>query len=340
MSATTGRRSWQPVDLGPVLAGNWKPPEPTVGRRIDGKGLFYPGRCHTVISETEGGKTWLALSAALDEMQAGNHVVYLDFEDDEGGVAGRLLTLGCSPDKIRKQFHYIRPESKMDQDDLNDLRDTITTHAPTLGVIDGVTESMTMHGLNPLDNADCATFGRLLPSWIASLGAAVASLDHVVKDREGRGRYAIGGVHKLNGLNGAGFILENRQPFGIGITGRSTVKISKDRPGQLRRNALPSGGGLHWYGDLVLESKDEDLAEVSVHPPIERDENFRPTIYMQRIADAITREGSIQSKRQLESLVRGKAETKREALDWLIQDGYVTAKAPFTMIQPYTGGKK
>ena len=64
----------------------------------------------TVSSESEGGKTWFALSAVLDEMNRGNHVVYLDFEDDEGGIVGRLLCLGANRDAISDKFHYLRPE--------------------------------------------------------------------------------------------------------------------------------------------------------------------------------------------------------------------------------------
>ena len=246
-------RPWQPVDLGAVLDGTYQPPQPTVGRREDGTGMLYPGRAHTVVSETEGGKTWLALSWALDEMNAGHHVVYIDFEDDEGGVVGRLLLLGAHRDLIRAQFHYLRPEmaigTGINRDDLDRV---LSAYEPTLGVIDGITEAMTVHGLNPLDNADAATFGRLLPKRITEAGAACASLDHVTKAAEGRGRYALGAVHKLNALNGAAYLLENRTPFGVGLTGRSTIRIAKDRPGQLRRNALPSTGGSYWFGDLVL----------------------------------------------------------------------------------------
>ena len=39
--------------------------------------------------------------------------------------------------------------------------------------------------------------------------------------REHRGRYAIGGVPQLNGLDGAAYTMEAREPFGIGITGRA-----------------------------------------------------------------------------------------------------------------------
>lgn len=74
---------------------------------------------------------------------------------------------------------------------------------------------MALHGMEMTDNTDVAKFGKLLPRQIAAAGPAVVSLDHVVKNREARSRYAIGGVHKMNGLNGAAYTLENRQPFGI-----------------------------------------------------------------------------------------------------------------------------
>ncbi len=90
----SARRTWAPVDLSDVLDGRYEPPRPTVGARADGAGLFYPGRMHTISSESEGGKTWLALAAAQHELHNGNAVIYLDFEDDEGGVVGRLLALG------------------------------------------------------------------------------------------------------------------------------------------------------------------------------------------------------------------------------------------------------
>lgn len=329
-------RTWRPVDLTTVLDGTWKPPEPTVGMRDDGKGLLYPGKCHTVTSETEGGKTWFALCIALDEMHAGNHVLYIDFEDDEGGVVGRLLTLGAKRETIAQHFHYLRPESPLGSGiHFDDLRETVLTYHPTLDIIDGITEAMTVHGLDPLNNKEAALFGHILPRKLARAGAAVASLDHVVKDKEGRGRYAIGAVHKLNALDGAAYTLENRNPFGIGITGRSTIRIAKDRPGQLRKNALPSDM-LHWYGDLVLKSEGEEFAEISITPPHEKDENFRPTIYMDRVAQAITKHGSIPSKNSLEKAVSGRAETVRSALEYLILDGYVTPRAPYTLIKPYT----
>lgn len=329
------QRSWQPVDLTAVLDGTYQPPQPTVGRRTDKAGLFYPGKCHVVVSETEAGKTWLVLSAAIDEMSDGNHVVYIDFEDDEGGVVGRLLILGVHPDVIRERFHYLRPSDQLGTGiHRDDLHRVLIEHTPTLAVLDGITEAMTMHGLNPLDNADAAKFGRMLPRYIAGCGAASVSCDHVTKDREGRGRYALGAVHKLNGLDGAQYTLESRTPFGIGLTGRSTIKVAKDRPGQLRKHGLPSSAGMVWYGDLVLDSHGDSFAEVSIEPPTERSEDFRPTVLMARIAAVLEQKGG-QAARTIEQTVTGNTASKRQALAFLRLDGYVSEKSPHELLKAY-----
>lgn len=334
--ARSTRRSWTPVDLDDVLSGTYQAPRATVGARDDGAGLFYPGRVHSVSSESEGGKTWMALAAALRELEAGHAVAYLDFEDDEGGVVGRLLTLGADRAAIRERFAYLRPEDSIDAlGNRDDLAQALGDLRPTLAILDGVTEAMSLHGLEMKDNTDVARFGQMLPRWIADRGPATVALDHVTKDKDSRGRYSIGGVHKLNGLNGAAYLLDNRQPFGIGVTGRSTVRIAKDRPGQLRRQALPGGPEqLHWFADLVLTSHSEKVATVELAPPTARAENFRPTALMAKVAAALGQHGSL-SQRRILTAVGGKRDTAIAALNFLILDGYVTEATPHELIKPY-----
>lgn len=198
-----------------------------------------------------------------------------------------------------------------------------------------------MHGLNPLDNKDAAVFGRAVPRYIAEHGAATVCLDHVTKSPDGRGRYAIGAVHKLNGLNGAAYLLENRVPFGVGLTGRSTVLIAKDRPGQLRRHTVRTSGERHWFGDLTLESKDETFVVPAIEAPTEQGDQFRPTVYMHRVSEAMSKAGRPLKKGEIEDRVQGKAETKRLALATLIDEGYVTLKTGdhnsliHTLVKPF-----
>ncbi|MEU9068317.1 AAA family ATPase [Streptomyces sp. NPDC048306] len=335
--------TWRPRDLEDVLDGTYKPPLPSVGHREDGIGLFYAGRMHSIVGESEGGKTWFALMAVAAELAAGNAVVFIDFEDDAPGVVGRLLALGADRQHIRERFAYIRPEDPLTMGfNRQEIGQAMHDLRPTFVPVDGVTEGMAMHGMELKDNTDVAKFGRLLLRPIAEFGAAVATLDHVVKDKDGRGRYAIGGVHKLNGINGAMYILENRKPFGVGLTGRTTVRIAKDRPGQLRRHALPHTSGLHWFADFVLKSHDETFAEAALYKPIEDTGPFRPTAVMKKVADALTTAHEPLGVRGVQDRVGGGKETVRTALARLVDEGYVTVTSGprgaqlHSMAKPFT----
>ncbi|MEU1302819.1 AAA family ATPase [Streptomyces shenzhenensis] len=324
-------RTWGAQDLRSVLDGSYKPPQPTVGRRDDGVGLFYPGRMNSVASESEAGKTWLALIACLQEINDGNHVLYLDFEDDAGGVVGRLLCLGANPADVLERFHYVRPENSPSDIDLIDLA-MVLEYSPTLAIVDGVTEGMSLFGLELKDNTDVAKFGRQLLRPLMNSGAAVVTLDHVVKSSENRGRYSIGGVHKLNGLNGVMYMLENRRPFGIGVTGKSTIRVAKDRPGQIRKNGLSHSSGMHWYADLVVKSETQEYAEAHLYAPVQRDEEDREADEEQRRLNALKRKvlEALAGAREplpgkgIEDRVSGRAVDIRQAVAALVDEGRIT----------------
>ena len=318
------RRSWRPVDIAAVLDGSYETPQPSVGRRTDGAGVLYPRRVHSIAGEPEGGKTFFLQCMILSELQAGNSALVVDFEDDEGGFVGRLLTLGANPQHLRDRFAYVRPDAPIGAPgNRDDLDQALGDLRPTLAGLDGVTEAMSMHGLEIKDNGDIAKFDRLLARRIADTGPATVKLDHVTKDREGRGRFAIGAQHKLAGLNGAAYILENRKPFGVGVTGHSGVFIAKDRPGQLRRHALPSGAGLHWFADLTVDSNPAGFTEATLTAPEPRTESFRPTVLMGRVSDVLLKAPEPLSLRGILDRVKGRDADKRTAVAALTDDGYI-----------------
>ncbi|MEV6174904.1 AAA family ATPase [Streptomyces sp. NPDC051954] len=326
-------RTWAAQDLRSVLDGSYRPPQPSVGRRDDGVGLFYPGRMNSVASESEAGKTWFALIACLQEINDGNHVLYLDFEDDAGGVVGRLLCLGAHPDDVLERFHYVRPENQPSDIDLIDLA-MVLEHNPTLAIVDGVTEGMSLFGLELKDNTDVAKFGRQLLRPLMNSGAAVVTLDHVVKSAENRGRYSIGGVHKLNGLNGVMYMLENHRPFGIGVTGKSIIRVAKDRPGQIRKNGLPHSSGMHWYADLVVKSESAEFAEAHLYAPRVRDEEDREADEDQKrvnklrakVLEALAGARAPLPGKGIEDRVNGRAVDVRRAVAALVDAGRIVAE--------------
>ncbi|MFJ9538766.1 AAA family ATPase [Streptomyces sp. NPDC101225] len=322
------RSSWEAVDLTAILDGTAEPILPTVGHRTDGVGLFYPGRTHWVAAESESGKTWFALHACRQEIDRGNSVVYVDFEDDAAGVVGRLLVLGANPADVAARFLYVRPERKPTDIDAAAFVEQLRHARPTLAVIDGVTEAMSVFGLDPLKLDDIPAFTQRLIRPMVQAGAAVVALDHVVKASDNRGRYAIGSAHKLNGLNGAMYVLEVKTPISIGMTGRTRVRISKDRPAQLRRHALPGrSGSLAWFADLVVESHDERHATVRLYPPAEHKEEDARTGKLQGLQGAVLK--ALQnapeplSGRAVHAVVGGNTAACRSVLAALVDAGMV-----------------
>lgn len=249
------QNSWLPMDVAAVLDGTHQPLQPTVCRREgEGLALFYPGKSHALIAESEAGKTWLALFAAKQEVEQQHHVYFYDFEDDEGGVLSRLQDMDTDVNALRTHFHYVRPDEP--------LRDEVRVAwqaehervRPTLVIVDGVTEVMTQHGWGQNDNADVAAFYRLILRPMADLGAAVVALDHLPKyDEKQRG--AIGGVHKLNGIDGAVYRLKSVKEIVPGRLGLSSVTVDTDRPGQVKREQTPGKR----IADLIVDCEGDDL---------------------------------------------------------------------------------
>jgi hypothetical protein len=243
--------SWTPVDL--AAAFDAEPERPTMLVRTDGAALFYPGRLHAVFSEPEAGKSWLVLAAAAERLALGERVVYLDFEDSPAAIVRRLLGLGVERDRIESGFVYVSPTDPLSATARRDL-DAALADGCSLAVVDGVTEAMVGAGLDPDKNADVARWMRDLPAILAATGAAVVLVDHVAKDRTTRGRWAIGGQHKLATIDVA-YSLDVLRPFAPGQTGTAKITISKDKIGGVR--AAAAGGRV--AGEFVLVSEGDDV---------------------------------------------------------------------------------
>lgn len=244
--------SWLPVDLGPYLRGEITRPTPVVGMaRTDGLQLLYPGKENAVIGEMECGKSWYALGCAAAEITAGRHVVYVHFEEsDPSDTVERLLALGITGGDMLARFRFVGPERPVTFDALDALLDP----APSLVILDGVNEAMSLHNVDIMSPDGSAVFRRRLVKPCTKAGAAVLSCDHVAKDPDRRGRGPLGSVHKGNAISGTLIVLENVDPFGRGARGASHVFVTKDRPGHLRHHGKPGKvPGKTYLGVLVVD---------------------------------------------------------------------------------------
>lgn len=330
LTTTAKTTSWAPVDIGPILDGDITTPRATLMRRRDGKLLLYPAAVHSISGEPGCGKTWAALIAGAQEIEDGNPILYIDFEDRAESLVGRLLALGIPADSLRANLRYTRPGEPLNPTARADLEASLTD--VNLVIVDGVTEAMTLHSLSLMDNEDVARWLALIPNAIANAGPAVVQIDHVVKNSETRGRYAIGGQHKLAGITGVAYKAIAVRSFGKGCKGISRLVVDKDKHGdvgptgatvaELTLDATHPDGSVYGW----LDTPGSDLGDDGV---------WRPTGIMHRVADFLAKSPGT-TKNGIEGAVQGKREHVRSALQALILDGYVrTEQGPRGAVNHY-----
>ncbi len=256
------RSSWSPVDLETTLAGEISESPPTILRRTDGVGLLYAGKVHALYGEPETGKSWLGLIAIAEVIREGRFAVFLDLEDSPSAAATRLRALRVPDDEIAERLLYLRPFEALDAEGREALR-AICSLAPAVVVMDAMNDVVALHGLDPNASEDIAKLNTWLLRPFAEVGAAVVVIDHVVKRRDDRGRFAFGSQHRLAIIDGAAFAIDAVTPFGRGRQGRARIRLTKDRSGFLRTLAQHGDEAL---AELVIRSVGDDQVEAELRP--------------------------------------------------------------------------
>ncbi|WP_231987007.1 ATP-binding protein [Mycobacterium sp. E1386] len=302
--------TWQPIDLGPYLRGEITPPQPTIGiARDDGQRCVYAGREHAVVGETESGKTWFCLLCAAAEMRARKDVVYIHFEEaDPSSTVERLKFLGLSDDAISAHLVFVGPAEQVRREWLAAL----IKRQPTLVVLDGVNEAMALHGSEIKAAEGWSDVRRRLVTPFLRAGAAVLSCDHLPMGTDHTRRDAYGTVHKGNAIDGARFVLVNKEPFGRGMRGMSHVYLTKDRPGTLRIHGRQTGvPGKSYFGALAIDATGNSPAIWGFYPPRDADQQRQSAIEGgDPLAEAIIGDlakagGSVDSFNKLCAMLRG-----------------------------------
>jgi hypothetical protein len=297
--------SWRPIDL---VAREAEPPRaPEI---ID---LLYPKLNHLVSGETESAKSWLAAAAAAGELEAGQGVLWIDGDDVGGGaMLERLRALGVNDEAIGRLFGYVAPEEHLTEERRADLLERMQADSCRLVVFDGFNPLLQLHRLNPNEGTDVEAFYRHIDPF-RKTGAASVLTDNVVKNREARGRWAIGSERKKSkaevhlGMHALVTLVR-------GGTGRFRIDVHKDRPGHLQRPTA---------GIFVLES-DGDACTWRIDPDqsYNPEGEFRPTNLMEKVSRLLERQLEAVSRNQIEQAKLGKAEYVRVAIDCLIAEGY------------------
>jgi hypothetical protein len=313
------RSSWYPRPLD--LTGEAEEPAPEFLARSDGHKLFYRGKINALLGESESGKTWVALLAVKQSLQISQKVIYIDFEDSGKGILSRLRSLGLE-DRHFDHFTYANPDQNLTLDERIDLIDALVEIQPEMIVVDGVNAAMTLLNLELTSNRDATFFSQQLLKPLAMSGAAVVTIDHVTKSKEGRGNYAIGAQAKRADINGAAIMVEVILPFGRGMSGELTLKVTKDRPGHVRANAKEA----KFAGTVHLKSSAEGQVEMTIQAPNGERNRLRPTHLMEAVSKLLEAADGALSKTSIVGDVKGRKEWVLTACQMLIDEKYVAVE--------------
>ncbi|MCT2278001.1 AAA family ATPase [Micromonospora chalcea] len=328
-----GPSSWEPIDLTSIVDGSHTPQTPSLLPRSDGVCLLYAGRVHSLHGESESGKSMVAQAECARVLIAGGSAGYLDFESDETVVVGRLLMMGVPPEAILQRFRYYRP----DADPRSNPHDRaayarMLEDRHDVAVIDGVTEAAAVFGVVSKDNDEITKWIRIFARRLAHrTGAAVIQVDHVTKDSESRGRFAIGGGAKMNALDGSAFTVEVKEPLGVGMRGLVVLRVAKDRPGQVRPHCGPfrQSDRTQEAARIVIDSTTPGRIDVTVHPYAAGSgsdpaaHSFRPTALMEKVSRFIEKQKTAPSESKVLEGVVGKERAIKEAISLLVDEGYL-----------------
>lgn len=351
--------SWQFEDLTQLASGVELPPTPTVFQREDSQGLFYRGAVNDLHGEPGCGKSMIAQIAAAQELKQNHDVIYIDYEDSARNVVKRLLLLGVTGEQIVAHFHYVRPSAKPSSPtSLGGWRETLDyADTATLAIVDGVTSCLAYAGLDSNSGDDIATWYNTMPRLISACGPAVVLIDHVVKSKDNRGRYAGGSMQKLALIDGISYSVDMTKPVGKGVRGTIVIKSGKDRISEIEEHCAvnwSNGSHLREAARIEINSTNPKLMRVTIARPnmmpsedrqTKRDD-FRPTGLMERISRML--EDSLEEPNQSELFKALKEDGSgartaimSKAVSLLLQEGFVSNRSGrnnrsiFKSVRPY-----
>lgn len=352
--------SWRFEDLAQLASGIELPPTPTVFQREDGQGLFYRGAVNDLHGEPGCGKSMIAQIATAQELKNNRDVIYIDYEDSARNVVKRLLLLGVTGEQIISHLHYVRPSAKPSSPtSLDGWRETLDyADTAALTIIDGVTSCLAYAGLDSNSGDDIAAWYNTMPRLISACGPAVVLIDHVVKSKDNRGRYAGGSMQKLALIDGISYSVDMTKPVGKGVKGTIVIKSGKDRISEIEEhcavNWSSNGSHLREAARIEINSTDPKLMRVTIARPnmmpsedrqTKRDD-FRPTGLMEKISQLVENAIEEPSQSELFDALKSdgsgaKTAIMSKAIRLLLEEGYVTNRASrhnracYRSVRPY-----
>lgn len=316
--------SWQPIDLSQI------PDEPPQPPNLGGLGIVYPGKRHVFSGPQESAKTLAAYVIGLEVIRTEQkRVVLIDFEMGQWDARRRLIELGATMDELA-QIAYLEPAERAE----GTVIEQLVQLQPGLVIIDAAAGAFDLQSLDDNKRQDVERLASVFVEPFRRARIATILLDHVVKNAEARGKYAIGSERKVGGADvHLGF--EVVHPIKRGSHGLYKIVTHKDRGGFLKRGKL---------AEFVLESDPEtNVIAWSFRAPVEADEDapFRPTGIMEKVSRYLEIQSQPIATNAIKTAGLGKHEYVDMALAALVTEAFVEESAGprgarmFESLEPY-----
>jgi hypothetical protein len=265
-----GDAAWRPVDLAAAWSGERTEPAAVVLHRCDGMALYPPG-INYLYGDSGDGKTWVMQMAAVQAMKAGQHVIWVTYEDaNELEMVKRLRLLGATAADLVHLSLIVANEPFIQAP--VPLARLARQRNTALLVLDSVGEALAVDGVDEDKDAQFAPWARDTLRCIIDLAAGVAwrydgtadnerlavvPIDHSTKAKDNP-FFPSGTKRKRSMLTGLMLMVNVRQAFAIGRVGRVQLIASKDRSGRFRRGEI--------VAEVVLDATDTPYG-FTVEPP-------------------------------------------------------------------------
>ena len=294
--------TWEPLNL--AALPDSEPPEPD----LSGVG-YRGGKRHLLIGPPESLKTWAAFAIGLDEIRRDGVVLHVDLEMSPVETRRRLTEMGATAEELAA-WAYVDPERAPAEGELETL---IGNHAPTLALIDASAGAFDLLDLDDNARRDAETFARRLIAPFHRAAVSTLTVDHVTKNADARGRWAIGSERKT-GQADVVLGAKTLAPFSRGHTGRLAINTLKDRFGAVPR---PQAAELELVSDgsrITWTFKAASLTEDS-------EDVWKPTELMAKVKRYLEQRSEPVSRNQIVRDVTGKRTYLLEAIQHVIDEG-------------------